>query len=226
VSVKKLSAKLNYLGRPAKRADSRERREAILDATLRVIERDGVRGVRHRAVAKEAEVPLAATTYYFEDIHALVHDAFVHYIDRDKGNSQKLETEGFSVLKDLTPEQLAESDTRVMVVAVLIDLLMSHLRIQIADISHRNIETAFRHEAMRDQLLAKPMLSLHEAQLASIEDFFSLLGSTTPTADAKLILASILYLENEILLYADDEARWDDAKQVITRLVTSLIGTV
>lgn len=49
---------------------------AILNAALRILVRDGVRGVRHRAVAKEASVPLSATTYYFKDIHDLLADAF------------------------------------------------------------------------------------------------------------------------------------------------------
>jgi DNA-binding transcriptional regulator YbjK len=65
-----------YQGRKTARHGSEQRRLAILKAALRVLVRDGVRGVRHRAVAKEASVPLSATTYYFKDIHDLLADAF------------------------------------------------------------------------------------------------------------------------------------------------------
>ena len=65
-----------YQGRKTARQSSEQRRLAILHAALRVLIRDGVRGVRHRAVAKEADVPLSATTYYFKDIHDLIADAF------------------------------------------------------------------------------------------------------------------------------------------------------
>lgn len=65
-----------YQGRKTARQSSEQRRLAILNAALRVLVRDGVRGVRHRAVAKEAGVPLSATTYYFKDIHDLLADAF------------------------------------------------------------------------------------------------------------------------------------------------------
>jgi DNA-binding transcriptional regulator YbjK len=41
------------------------RRTAIVDAALRLVARGGPRAVTHRAVAAEADVPLAATTYYF-----------------------------------------------------------------------------------------------------------------------------------------------------------------
>lgn len=68
-----------FQGRKAAREGSEQRRLAILRAALRVVARDGVRGVRHRAVAAEAGVPLSATTYYFKDIHDLLADAFTLY---------------------------------------------------------------------------------------------------------------------------------------------------
>ena len=68
-----------FQGRKTARQSSEQRRLAILQATLRVVVRDGVRGVRHRAVAAEANVPLSATTYYFKDIHDLIADAFTLY---------------------------------------------------------------------------------------------------------------------------------------------------
>src|SRR5215212_1025173 len=42
------------------------RRREILEATLRVIGDSGVNSVTHRAVAREADVALASTTYYFD----------------------------------------------------------------------------------------------------------------------------------------------------------------
>jgi TetR/AcrR family transcriptional regulator, regulator of biofilm formation and stress response len=52
-----------------------ERRAAILDATARLLVREGLAAVTHRAVAREAGVPLAATTYYFASKDELVVDA-------------------------------------------------------------------------------------------------------------------------------------------------------
>ncbi len=52
-----------------------ERRAAILAATVRLLVRDGLAAVTHRAVAREAEVPLAATTYYFASKDELVTEA-------------------------------------------------------------------------------------------------------------------------------------------------------
>src|SRR3954447_8331239 len=51
------------------------RRRDILEATLRVIGESGVKSVTHRAVAQEANVALASTTYYFDSKDALVEEA-------------------------------------------------------------------------------------------------------------------------------------------------------
>ena len=51
------------------------RREALVEAALRVLVRDGPRGLSHRAVAAEASLPLAATTYYFSSKEELLEEA-------------------------------------------------------------------------------------------------------------------------------------------------------
>jgi DNA-binding transcriptional regulator YbjK len=51
------------------------RRRTILDATLRILRAQGPHGVTHRAVAAEADVPLAATTYYFSSKDEMIGEA-------------------------------------------------------------------------------------------------------------------------------------------------------
>jgi TetR/AcrR family transcriptional regulator, regulator of biofilm formation and stress response len=58
------------------------RRREILEATLRVIGESGVNSVTHRAVAQEADVALASTTYYFDSKSALVEEALELMIAR------------------------------------------------------------------------------------------------------------------------------------------------
>jgi DNA-binding transcriptional regulator YbjK len=60
---------------PARSEQGAERRAAILDATVRLMVREGLAAVTHRAVAREAGVPLAATTYYFASKDELVVEA-------------------------------------------------------------------------------------------------------------------------------------------------------
>jgi TetR/AcrR family transcriptional regulator, regulator of biofilm formation and stress response len=67
---------------PVSSKRSNPRRREILEATLRVIGESGVKGVTHRAVAQEAGVALASTTYYFDSKDALVEEALEQMIVR------------------------------------------------------------------------------------------------------------------------------------------------
>jgi len=53
-----------------------ERRKALLEAVLRIVTRDGVAAVTHRAVAVESEASLRATTYYFATKEDMIREAF------------------------------------------------------------------------------------------------------------------------------------------------------
>jgi DNA-binding transcriptional regulator YbjK len=59
------------LERRGTRTRGGQTRQKILDATLRVIAREGVRGTTHRAIASEADVQLSLTTYYFKDLNEM-----------------------------------------------------------------------------------------------------------------------------------------------------------
>src|SRR5215207_11487870 len=60
---------------PAGTGRAAPRRRAIIDATIRILRSEGPGGVTHRAVAQEAGVPLAATTYYFSSKDELLEDS-------------------------------------------------------------------------------------------------------------------------------------------------------
>lgn len=68
------------------------RRQDILEATLRVIGQGGVHNVSHRAVAQEANVSLASTTYYFDSKDALVEEALELMISRSSESVHRYTT--------------------------------------------------------------------------------------------------------------------------------------
>jgi DNA-binding transcriptional regulator YbjK len=55
-----------------RRARGERRRAEIIDATLRVVARDGAAGVTHRTVAREAGVTTSLSVYYFATIDDLL----------------------------------------------------------------------------------------------------------------------------------------------------------
>jgi DNA-binding transcriptional regulator YbjK len=82
------------------------RRRRILEAALTIVGREGAGAVTHRAVALEARVPLAATTYYFASRHELLTQA-LEQAARD--DLRQLESDAATFAADpLTVVDLAE----------------------------------------------------------------------------------------------------------------------
>ena len=67
-------------GGRTRQARGARRRDAILQAALRVIAEQGVAAVTHRAVATEADVPPASTTYYFKSLDELLEGALLMFV--------------------------------------------------------------------------------------------------------------------------------------------------
>ncbi len=67
------------------------RRQALLDAVVRVLERGGPSAVTHRAVATEAGVPLAAATYYFSSLDDLFVSALRDATEKQVASLESLE---------------------------------------------------------------------------------------------------------------------------------------
>lgn len=65
--------------RPEETAD---RRELLLEAAIRVISQQGMRGLTHRAVETEAGVPHGSTTYYFGTRHDLLVALMAYMAER------------------------------------------------------------------------------------------------------------------------------------------------
>lgn len=68
---------------PVRSEHGAERRGKILDATVRLLTREGLGAVTHRAVAREADVPLAATTYYFDSKDDLLSEALQRLVTHE-----------------------------------------------------------------------------------------------------------------------------------------------
>ena len=78
--------------RRARQARGEETRREVLAATLRVLARDGTRGVTHRAVAAEAGTSVRATTYHFASREELLREALRHYADTAGSRIERLAT--------------------------------------------------------------------------------------------------------------------------------------
>ncbi|MFV8783822.1 TetR/AcrR family transcriptional regulator [Microbulbifer sp. SA54] len=214
-------SELVYQGRRAQRADSRQRRKAILEATLRLIVKEGIRGIRHRAVAREASVPLAATTYYFKDLNDLISDSFTYFVEQNIEHTRQLQADSVAVAGQLTPEQMASGAGRRQLTQQLTRFVLSHIRNQASNRDNRLVELAFRHEALRNEQLTRAMRMANQANESLIIEFFEMLQFSDPQAAAQIVHGTILNLEYQVLNGAIDME-----SPLLERTVTLMVRTL
>ena len=200
-----------------KRIDGKARREQILAATLRVIAREGVRAVRHRAVAKEAGVPLSATTYYFRDIHELIAEAFHSFAEQGHAETGHMTQAMEAALARLADGSQA-TGSKESLIATVTAILLSHIDNQVKAEEHRLIENAFRHEALRDTPLATALQQNNQITLKAAEKLLAAAGSDDAETDAELLFAIVLHLEYSRLLARDSIEQRQKTARLVRRL--------
>jgi TetR/AcrR family transcriptional regulator, regulator of biofilm formation and stress response len=185
------------------------RREQILDATLRIIGRDGREAVTHRAVAEEAGVPLGSTTYYFDSRNDLLGQALEHV------SAQEVERYA----------RLGEDLREVKSGPELADRLISELVAAAEDRVAYIAEYELWLEAGRRPDLREAAQSWCDAEQHAVAGALDRLGSTDPRADASLVVAAIDGLGERVLAREDDPA--EAAKEFrpeLRRLIERLLG--
>ena len=218
---------VQYQGRKASRRGSEQRRQEILDAAMRIVVRDGVRGVRHRAVAAEAGVPLSATTYYFKDIEDLLIDSFAQYVERSAAYMAKLWEHTEVVLRQLLSQGDGSPQSRARladeVAKMMSEFVQRHLH------NRRNFlmaEQAFRQEALLCPKLAELVKSHEQILLRGAGQMLQVVGSREPQQDALVLTAIIEQMEYQGLLDAERPHAEAQMLAILTRYLHLVLAAV
>lgn len=189
------------------RHDGRQTRAAILAATLRVLRDEGIGSLTHRAVAREAGVSLALTTYHFATKENLVAEAL------DLAASETLDGLRQAAGEErerLTPRSVAER---------LCDMTMERLgdeRLAVFAVVELSLAAARRPQ-------------LHEAAAAWNEEYHALVaglleraGVPSPAQAARLVVATLEGLVFLQLTEADPRFEQDVLRPSMRALVGAL----
>lgn len=200
--------------RPVNRqARGERRRRTILEATLRVIGREGVAGVTHRAVAAEARVPLASTTYYFESKDDLLCEAFRHYAEQSQ---REIDRSALRAVNDSGGEVPEPRDAIEAMVSYLIDELTERRESLAA-------EYELHLEASRRPELRELSQRWHMDLTDRLTDWLSKLGSPRPGHDAFLVGVALTGIELETLSLGEAHVSVGRIREAIDRLLRSLL---
>jgi DNA-binding transcriptional regulator YbjK len=179
------------------------RRAALLDATLRVVARDGAAAAAHRAVAAEAGVPLGSTTYYFASREEMLLEALRHAAETDIADIR-------ARIAALDAAQLDQDGWRREVVTWALEQVAPE-RAHLLVARHH-----LRLEALRRPELRAVYGAWTAAGVGLTESVLRRAGSSAPEQDAPVLVATIDGLALNAVVLADAAAR--------TRLVSAVIG--
>ena len=220
-----LRSSINYQGRKAARAKSEQRRRLILEAALRIVAREGIRGVKHRAVAREAGVPLASTTYYFKDISELITDAFMLFAENSQRKFELFYGELHSSVSkyDLDAVQTDRAVRRALA-EELVELGVRYVHAQVRFRRDELLsEKAFLLESLRDESLKMLARKYRAVWQAGLVDLLRSLKTPSPEMDAEVIMGTVTNLVYNGLLY-DGEIQEDILRSIWSRMIYLLLN--
>jgi DNA-binding transcriptional regulator YbjK len=184
-----------------------KRRKEIIEAALRLMGRTGRSGLTHRAVAKEAGVPLGATTYYFDSREDLLAQT-LEYVANAQLESFKVEREALAKIK--TPAALAKFLTdRLVHAATDRDALIAEYELWV--------------EAGREPALRKAAWKWCDAEQRLFARALERLGSRSPGKDASIVVAVLDGYGERVLARSDPAAAARKLKPELTHLIEQLV---
>lgn len=183
----------------------------MLEATLRLLAREGPRGVTHRAVAAEAGTSLRATTYYFESREALLREALLHYA------STSMERFGrIAAMRDETATEPLDAAADLLAAVVMSDLE--------EDRAGLVAELELALEIGRDPELEGAYAAWERGLLDLLEAYATVLGAASPPSTARIVLAALRGLEIEALVHPSRKADRADLRATFRTLLGALVG--
>jgi TetR/AcrR family transcriptional regulator, regulator of biofilm formation and stress response len=190
-------------GEPTRQARGARRRDAILDAALRVIARRGVSAVTHRAVAAEAGVPLSSTTYYFESLDELLEDALLKFVHTENGRLA-------SVAARLEGSELGPLDRARLFRAELEETSVAQFELYL--------------EVSRRPRLSKVARRCLDLYAAAAESALRAAGAEQPESYARAVVALFDGYGLHRIAGGDDQG-FEDALMALWAAATRAIGT-
>jgi DNA-binding transcriptional regulator YbjK len=189
-----------------KRPRGAARREALLQAVLRIVGEVGPDAVTHRRVAEVAGLPLASTTYWFTSKEDLLAAALELAADRD-----------VSRLRARAADLAGRADATDAAVALILDPLDDGLRT-----SRGSLVAAYTLwlEAARRPRLRAVAQAWTDAYVDAVGDLLERAGSRDPAGDARLLVAAADGLLVEELARGGSS----DLRPILRRLVSALIA--
>jgi DNA-binding transcriptional regulator YbjK len=210
---------------PTPQTKGEKTRGRILDATLELIAEHGLRNVTHRAVAKQADVQLSLTTYYFKDIQELIQQAFTRFCENARPNYEDFWGEIEAYLDQFSNSDLRRLATREQVCARLTATATDYIESQIVDKPvGLAVEQVFFTQLRLSPELRELAAKHRKMLLAPLIRLCARFNRDDPEIDAELLLDTITRLEYQALWTNDSALQRELTSSLIRRQLGWVLG--
>jgi TetR/AcrR family transcriptional regulator, regulator of biofilm formation and stress response len=187
---------------------SKQVREAIVAATVRIVAGEGVAAVTHRRVAAEAGVALSSTTWHFatkaDILEAALHWTARREVERIAGIADRLGDTGF----DASAWAAELADWLIEQVTVEREIAVALYRLQVELLGSDGARTVHREWGQGLLAVGEPVLE-HSS-------------TPTPELDVRLVVAALDGLRMSVLNSGERDIEW--LRPAVHRQLQALLG--
>lgn len=207
-----------------RRSKGERTKHQILEATINVLAKKGIKGTTHRAIAKLADIQLSLTTYYFKDIEELIHQAIILNSEMFLSSSDEAWIKIFTLIKSYDKATFRKSATKVILTKEIINILNELCTYKI---KNKQNELAVE-QILFTQRHVNPALSeiADKHRQALLEPYIELcqyFACKNIEIDADLLLTTIKQIEFRYLGVTLTDKNISDIEAMLTRIIPLIL---
>jgi len=210
----------------AKHGSKGERtKQHILNSAISVLAQQGIKGTTHRAIAKEADIQLSLTTYYFKDIQELIHQAFQLNSAQTIALATLTWQSAFDLLDNISATNLKKMAVKQQLRDDFSEMASNYL--------YQKITTQANSLAVEQLLFTEIQITpelrtlAHQHKAALMQPFLRLcqhFNKKDPQVDADIMLTILTQLEYRHLAKTKNEINKEEIHLVAKRVISWVIG--
>lgn len=207
-----------------RRTKGEKTRLLILESTIVVLAKHGIKKTTHRAIAKVADIQLSLTTYYFKDIEELIYQAVLLNSEQLITNSYQACIDICEVLESFPRSALRKKSTRIELTESFSNALTLALKRDLT--THKEqlaVEQILLTQSNQSEALQELSVTHRDALIAPYIKLCYYFNRKAPELDAEIIFSVIKQIQYGHLNRIDLNGIEEEIKPLLTRLLTMLL---
>jgi DNA-binding transcriptional regulator YbjK len=197
----------------------------ILQSATEVLAKNGIKGTTHRAIAKQANIQLSLTTYYFKDIQELVHQAFTLCSSQITAKTSLAWQPAIDLLSNVNKKNLRKVSDKENLRDKLSDMITQQLVKSIVDspVELTVQQLLFTEVQVSPQLHA--LADMHRTTLlAPYIRLCEFLSSRNPQIDADIMLTVFTQLEYRNVAMPSNVLALEKINATVRRVIGNMMN--